>query len=76
MHLGQLIKRELDGQGRSASWLANELSCTPHRVSQILAKESLDTGLLMHISDVLGVDFFQFYSEELKRMLASSLVDP
>ena len=65
MHIGQLIKQELEEQGRTVVWFARKLSYSRANVYKIFEKSSIDTNVLMRISSLLGVDFFQCYSKEL-----------
>ena len=66
MHIGQLIKQEMDKQGKTVSWLARELSYCRTNVYNIYDKKSIDTDLLLRISILLKHDFFASYSNELK----------
>jgi len=66
MHIGQLIKQEMDKQGKIVSWLARELSYCRTNVYKIYDKKSIDTDLLLRISILLKHDFFACYSNELK----------
>lgn len=66
MHIGQIIRKELESQGRSVVWLAQEMSYSRTNIYKIFDRASIDTDVLLRISLVLGVDFFKFYSEELK----------
>lgn len=66
MHIGQLIKQEMDKQGKTVSWLARELSYCRTNVYKIYDKKSIDTDLLLRISILLKHDFFAYYSNELK----------
>lgn len=50
MHIGQLIKQEMDKQGKTVSWLARELSYCRTNVYKIYDKKSIDTDLLLRIS--------------------------
>lgn len=67
MHIGQLIKQEMDKQGKTVSWLARELSYCRTNVYKIYDKKSIDTDLLLRISILLKHDFFASYSNELKQ---------
>ena len=67
LHVGQLIKQELKNQGRTVSWLARELNCSRSNLYVIFEKSTLDTSVLMQISQLLGVDFFQYYTTELRK---------
>lgn len=68
MHIGQLIKQEMESQGHTVVWLARQMSYSRTNIYKIFDKSSIDTNTLMRISLVLGVDFFRVYSEELKKM--------
>ena len=67
IHIGRLIKEELQKRGYTVVWLTKELNCSRSNVYKIFEKPTLDTALLMQISRLLDVDFFQYYSEELER---------
>ena len=62
VHIGNLILSELTAQRRSASWLAEQLSCDRTNVYKIFKKKDLDTQLLLRISRILGRDFFSIYT--------------
>lgn len=67
MHIGQLIKSELEEQGRSVVWFANKMSYSRTNAYKIFDRASIDTDVLFRISCLLGVDFFKAYSSELKK---------
>ena len=73
LHVGQLIKQELKNQGRTVSWLARELNCSRSNLYVIFEKSTLDTSVLMQISQLLGVDFFQYYTAELRKQKAKKI---
>ncbi len=64
-HIGEAIRAELKRQGRSNTWLAQQLSCNPRTISKIFQKRYIDTCQLWQISKALGFDFFQLYSDLL-----------
>lgn len=66
MHIGELIKQQLEEQGRTVVWFANKLSYSRINVYKIFKKPSIDTDLLLRISNILGYDFFTVYSDYLK----------
>ena len=68
MHIGQLIRVELVRQHHSAIWFAQALGCSRTSVYKIFEKSSIDTDLLLRICDVLKVDFFKVYSQELEKI--------
>ena len=65
IHIGKLIKEELEKQGRKPSWLAKELHYTRYNVYKIFQRSYIDTELLMQISLLLNKDFFLFYTTKL-----------
>lgn len=66
MHIGQLIKQELEAQGCTVVWLAREMSYSRTNIYKIFDRSSIDTDVLLRVSLVLKRDFFKDYSEELK----------
>jgi len=50
--------------------MARELNCSRSNVYVIFEKATLDTAVLMQISKLLNVDFFQYYTDELVRLMA------
>ena len=71
MHIGRLIKKQMETQGKTTSWLARELSYCRTNVYKIYDKKSIDTDLLLHISSLLKYDFFELYSEKIRRSVAN-----
>lgn len=66
MHIGQLIKQELEVQGRTVVWFARNMSYSRTNIYKIFERSSIDTDVLLRVSMVLEVDFFKLYSEYLK----------
>ena len=66
MHIGQLIKQELEAQGRTVVGFARNMSYSRTNIYKIIERSSIDTDVLMRISALLEVDFFKVYSEYLK----------
>ena len=69
IHVGRLIEIELHRQGLSVTWFAEQLCCARTNVYKIFGKSSIDTELLLRISDILQYDFFQCYSACLKNKM-------
>ena len=67
LHIGMCIRTELERQGRTSVWLANELGYHRTNIYKIYDKRSLDTSVLLRISQIMDFDFFQLYSDSLKR---------
>lgn len=67
MHIGKLIRKEVNNQGKTVVWLANQLSCSRTNVYKIYGRPYIDTSVLLRISLVLNYDFFALYSEKIDR---------
>ncbi len=69
VHIGKLIQQTLKKQGRSPSWLAEQINCNRDNIYKIYQRPHINTELLMHISIVLKVDFFEYYEEMYKKQI-------
>ena len=63
--IGKLIKEELQRQGKTSVWLANELGCHRTNIYKVYERATIDTGMLFHISKLLNFDFFKLYTDLL-----------
>lgn len=72
VNIGQKIKEELQYQERTVSWLARKLNCTRAAVYRIFDKNSIDTALLLNISQILHRNFFRELSEEASKIMAEN----
>ena len=54
---------------RSVGWLAREIHCTRNNVYKIFNKPSLDSDLILRISNAMNFNFFQYYTIEFKQSL-------
>lgn len=68
IHIGQLIKTELEQQERTPTWLAKKINCDRTNIYRIFERESIDTALLSRISTALNRNFF----EELSQLQVST----
>ena len=66
-HVGNVIKAKLKEQGRTVTWLAKQLSFTRENLYNIFNKEYISTNLLLRISEILGYDFFNDFSQYLNK---------
>lgn len=66
VHIGEEIRKELHRQERTISWFARKLFCDRSNVYDIFKRKSIDTDLLMRISNILEYDFFSYYTNSLK----------
>ena len=67
IHIGKLIEEELRRQERTVSWFARKLFCDRTNVYDIFQRKSIDTELLLRISRILDYDFFQHYTDRMRR---------
>jgi hypothetical protein len=67
LHIGNQIKQVFDLQPKSHNieWFAARLNCKRANVYNIFNRQTIDTELLYHISQVLNHDFFADISDEL-----------
>lgn len=63
IHIGQLIKTELERQERTPTWLAKKINCDRTNIYRIFERESIDTALLSRISTALNRNFFEELSQ-------------
>ncbi|MDD6001003.1 MAG: XRE family transcriptional regulator [Bacteroidales bacterium] len=65
MHIGHIIKEEIERQGRTKVWFAKAINRSNSTCYNIFNSATIDTGLLQTISHALGRDFFKLYSDTL-----------
>lgn len=63
IHIGKIIKEEVKRQGRSVKWLSEKLYCDRSNIYDIFKRRSIDTSLLKRLSELLGIDFFDYYRD-------------
>lgn len=66
IHIGHIIREELRRQGKTNGWFAEKMNINPRTVNKIFNKNIIDTQQLLLISKILNIDFFQYYSKQLK----------
>lgn len=66
MHIGKLIREQVEKQGKTVVWFARQLSCSRTNVYKIFERPSIDTSLLMRISNILQYNFFNDYRDEVE----------
>ena len=71
MHIGEAIKAELERQGKTIVWFAEQIPCHRTNVYRILEKKSIDTEILLNICKILNHDFFEDLTKELERKTCS-----
>ena len=70
LHIGHLIQEQLRKDNRSVGWLARQIPCSRNHVYKIFNKPSLDSDLILKISNAMNFNFFQYYTTEFKQSLA------
>ena len=65
-HIGNIIIEKLKEKDLTIAWLARQVYCNESNFYKKLKNNDISNELLFHISDVLHVDFFVYYSEELR----------
>lgn len=63
--IGKSIEYELRTQERSVVWLARKLNCNRTNIYKIFNRSTIDTELLLKISNVLQRNFFEEYTNRL-----------
>lgn len=63
LHIGQLIRTELTRQGRTITWLAQQIGYTRENLYKIMRRKWIYTDVLFKISDALDYDFFKACSD-------------
>ena len=66
LHLGERIRNELKEQGRTVSWLAQQLGMERTSLYYVFRQNSIDMELLLRISFLLGHNFVQDVVEVCK----------
>ena len=67
MHIGKKIKEAVKKSGMSVTEFAVKINYSRRNIYSIFEKESVDTSLLIKISEVLEEDFFVHYSANSKK---------
>ena len=68
IHIGHLIRDELRRQNRTNAWLADQIGTSTRNLQRIYNKSSIDTQMLLSISQALNTDLFTPYSKMLTSM--------
>jgi hypothetical protein len=63
IHIGELICKKLEEEGRTKKWLAKQVNCDASSFCKALKKNYIDTIILLRISLSLDYDFFRYYSD-------------
>lgn len=66
LHIGRCIKQYLEATGTSTVWLARQLGYHRTNLYKIYEKPTIDTGILLRISKIVGYNFFALYEKEFQ----------
>jgi plasmid maintenance system antidote protein VapI len=65
IHIGHIIQAELRAQGRSVAWFARQLGVSRVACYRIFHSFSVDTQVLLRISELLERNLFEVYVRRL-----------
>jgi len=74
MNIGSVIKEKIERKNLSVADIAKRIGMTNQNLYQIFKKESIDTGVLKKISDVIDVPITDFFSDEKGKNFLDSQV--
>jgi hypothetical protein len=63
IHIGRLIQAKMDKDRYKAAWLARQLTCHRSNIYKIYRSSTIDTALLLRISQALNYNFFDHYAK-------------
>lgn len=66
INIGRIIHEELKSQRRSVAWLAEQIPYDRSYMYRILKKQTINFELLSRISNILNVNFFNYYTSNYK----------
>lgn len=69
IHIGKKIKEAVKRSGISVTEFAAKINYSRRNIYSIFEKESVDTSLLIKISEVLEQDFFTHYNANPKKQV-------
>lgn len=77
IHIGKKIKEAVKKSGMSVTEFAARINYSRRNIYSIFGKQSVDTSLLIKISEVLEQDFFTHYNTNSKKhILPHQLAEP
>ncbi len=63
VHVGKIIEQKFKESGLTKKAFADKINLSQRHLYTIFSKNSVDTGLLMRISEVLNYDFFIHFTK-------------
>ena len=64
--IGRRIKEVLAEEGRTVTWLAQQMGCSREYLYKVFSRTWISTDLLVTISETMKHDFFKDFSRTLK----------
>lgn len=61
IHIGEKIREIVEKRGMAKTELARRMNMTSSNIHKIFTRETIDTGLLIKLSEILEHDFFSYY---------------
>ena len=68
LHIGEMIRAELERQERKVSWLARKINCDRSNTYKMLHRDSMDLKLLIKISKILNHNFLEDCTQFLNEL--------
>ena len=75
-HIGKKIQEAVKKSGMSVTEFAEKINYSRRNIYSIFEKESIDTSLLVKISEVLSHDFFAHYNADAKKSSKMQVAEP
>ncbi len=72
VHIGKEIQKEVEHQNLSVAEFARRINKTRPSVYHIYKSQSIDSELLLTVSEVLKVNFFTYYVSSLSKEIGSA----
>ena len=68
LHIGEIIKKRVDELGITKAEFARRINTTSQNIYGIFKRESIDTALLIKISQTLDNNFFQYFTSSVVKI--------
>jgi plasmid maintenance system antidote protein VapI len=66
IHIGEIIEKRVKASGMGVTEFAKRINYTRSNVYAIFKNETIDTGVLMKIGEVLGENLFKHFVDDPK----------
>ena len=73
IHIGKLIQKKMDEEGRKVRWLANKIHCNRNNIYRIYQHQHIDVEQLIQICIHLEIDLFACYSEYVRKQIQKKI---